>query len=90
MPEQIRLKVGGVNSQRMIVYDVFARNIPGFLPLSDRDTALFIPKPVSVSIPFFQQLTYLNWFGKHMKTLGHNHQIIFIMMRKSYYSTDRV
>ncbi|KAL0280391.1 UNVERIFIED_CONTAM: hypothetical protein PYX00_001693 [Menopon gallinae] len=47
MPEQIRLKVGGVNSQRMIVYDVFARNIPGFLPLSDRDTALFIPKPVS-------------------------------------------
>lgn len=50
MPEQIRLKVGGVNNQRMIVYDFFARNIPGFLPLTDRDTALFIPKPVAVSV----------------------------------------
>ncbi|XP_014599934.1 PREDICTED: CCR4-NOT transcription complex subunit 1 isoform X1 [Polistes canadensis] len=48
MPEQIRLKVGGVTPQQMAVYEEFARNIPGFLPLSERDTqALFVPKPVT-------------------------------------------
>ncbi|XP_011168409.1 CCR4-NOT transcription complex subunit 1 isoform X1 [Solenopsis invicta] len=48
MPEQIRLKVGGVTPQQMAVYEEFARNIPGFLPLSERDTqTLFIPKPIS-------------------------------------------
>lgn len=45
MPEQIRLKVGGVTPQQMGVYEEFARNIPGFQPLSERDTALFLPKP---------------------------------------------
>lgn len=45
MPEAIRLKVGGVTSQQMAVYEEFARNIPGFLPLTERDTALFIHKP---------------------------------------------
>lgn len=45
MPEQIRLKVGGVTPRQMGVYEEFARNIPGFQPLSDRDTALFLPKP---------------------------------------------
>lgn len=45
MPEQIRLKVGGISSSQMAVYEEFARNIPGFLPLNDRDAAsLFIPK----------------------------------------------
>ncbi|XP_012340948.1 CCR4-NOT transcription complex subunit 1 isoform X3 [Apis florea] len=48
MPEQIRLKVGGVTPQQMAVYEEFARNIPGFLPLSERDTqALLMPKPVT-------------------------------------------
>jgi len=32
MPEQIRLKVGGVTHQQIAVYEEFARNIPGFLP----------------------------------------------------------
>ncbi|KAF2893609.1 hypothetical protein ILUMI_12564 [Ignelater luminosus] len=45
MPEAIRLKVGGVTSQQMAVYEEFARNIPGFLPLTERDAALFIHKP---------------------------------------------
>ncbi|KAG8224063.1 hypothetical protein J437_LFUL001140 [Ladona fulva] len=49
MPEQIRLKVGGVTPQQMAVYEEFARNIPGFLPLTERDAAMFIPKPVNVS-----------------------------------------
>ncbi|KAG8039882.1 hypothetical protein G9C98_000611 [Cotesia typhae] len=48
MPEQIRLKAGGVTPQQMAVYEEFARNIPGFLPLSERETqALFIPKPIN-------------------------------------------
>ncbi|XP_067012333.2 CCR4-NOT transcription complex subunit 1 isoform X3 [Anabrus simplex] len=47
MPEQIRLKVGGVTPAQMAVYEEFARNIPGFLPLTERDAAMFIPKPVS-------------------------------------------
>lgn len=42
MPEAIRLKVGGVTQQQMAVYEEFARNIPGFLPLNDRD---FLLKP---------------------------------------------
>lgn len=45
MPEQIRLKVGGVTQQQMAVYEEFARNIPGFLPLSEREAAMFVPKP---------------------------------------------
>ncbi|XP_063987616.1 CCR4-NOT transcription complex subunit 1 [Diachasmimorpha longicaudata] len=48
IPEQIRLKTGGVTPQQMAVYEEFARNIPGFLPLSERETqALFIPKPIN-------------------------------------------
>jgi len=33
MPEQIRLKVGGVTAQQMAVYEEFSRNIPGFIPM---------------------------------------------------------
>ncbi|KAK8770607.1 hypothetical protein V5799_012928 [Amblyomma americanum] len=47
MPEQIRLKVGCVTPQQMAVYEEFARNIPGFQPISERDQpSLFLPKPV--------------------------------------------
>lgn len=49
MPEQIRLKVGGVTAQQMGVYEEFARNIPGFQQLSERDVAMFIPKPDPLS-----------------------------------------
>lgn len=52
MPEQIRLKVGGISSAQFSVYDEFARNIPGFQPMSERDAALLVQKstiPVSVS-----------------------------------------
>lgn len=44
MPEQIRLKVGGPTSGQFSVYDEFGRNIPGFQPLSERDSSLVIPK----------------------------------------------
>lgn len=44
MPEQIRSKVGVVATTQFAVYDEFARNIPGFLPLNDRDAAIFLPK----------------------------------------------
>ncbi|XP_037941750.1 CCR4-NOT transcription complex subunit 1 isoform X3 [Teleopsis dalmanni] len=45
MPEHIRLKVGGVPPAQFAVYTEFARNIPGFQLLSDRDVALYLPKP---------------------------------------------
>ncbi|KAG7168806.1 CCR4-NOT transcription complex subunit 1-like 2, partial [Homarus americanus] len=48
MPEPIRLKVGGVTPPQMAVYEEFARNIPGFLPIADQDT-MFIAKPVPIS-----------------------------------------
>ncbi|KAM9815707.1 CCR4-NOT transcription complex subunit 1 isoform X9 [Syngnathus typhle] len=35
MPEQIRLKVGGVDQKQLAVYEEFARNVPGFLPSND-------------------------------------------------------
>lgn len=44
MPEQIRLKVGGVTSTQFSVYEEFARNIPGFQPMNERDAAVFMPK----------------------------------------------
>lgn len=62
MPEPIRLKMSGASLQQMAVYEEFARNIPGFQPLSDRDSrALFMPKPISVSVKnwYFIFLTYL-------------------------------
>ncbi|KAJ8950014.1 hypothetical protein NQ318_002425 [Aromia moschata] len=43
MPEQIRLKVGGISATQMAVYEEFARNIPGFLP-NERDTTMLIQK----------------------------------------------
>lgn len=56
MPEQIRLKVGGASPQQMAVYEAFARNIPGFQPLTEREVALLLPKPpaeqqMSVAFP---------------------------------------
>ncbi|CAG0883626.1 unnamed protein product [Darwinula stevensoni] len=51
MAEQIRLKVGNVTPQQMAVYEEFARNIPGFLPISDRDLLALIPKPVPSYVP---------------------------------------
>ena len=54
MPEQIKLKVGNVTPQQMAVYEEFARHIPGFLPLSEREAqALFMPKPVTVCFSTF-------------------------------------
>jgi len=43
MPDPIRLKVGQVGSQHA-VYEEFARNIPGFKPLTEREAATITPK----------------------------------------------
>lgn len=76
MPEQIRLKIGGVTPQQMAVYEEFARNIPGFLPLSERDTqALFIPKPISVSI-------FMSCININLKDLRYTISRFFIMSRR--------
>ncbi|XP_077294792.1 CCR4-NOT transcription complex subunit 1 isoform X2 [Arctopsyche grandis] len=53
MPDRIRLKVGGASESQMAVYEEFARNIPGFAPIKERNTALMVPKPVAPNpLPF--------------------------------------
>ncbi|KNC33754.1 hypothetical protein FF38_05850 [Lucilia cuprina] len=54
LPEQVRLKMGGVPPNQFAVYAEFARNIPGFQPMSDRDIALFLPKPQEMPPTFAQ------------------------------------
>merc|ERR1719266_1741022 len=51
MPEPIRLKVGPVPSSQAAVYEEFAKNIPGFKPLSDREAASITLKPGSAEQP---------------------------------------
>lgn len=46
MPEPIRLKMSGVTPQQATVYEEFARYIPGFLPVTERDAAMLVPKMV--------------------------------------------
>merc|ERR1719403_63121 len=51
MPEPIRLKVGPVPSTQAAVYEEFAKNIPGFKPLSDREAASLTLKSGSSEQP---------------------------------------
>ena len=68
MPESVRLKVGGVTPQQMAVYEEFARNIPGFQPMTDKEAAMCTPKAVVVSfkhisIPIYskaRKISYIN------------------------------
>uniref|UniRef100_UPI00358E5F7C CCR4-NOT transcription complex subunit 1-like isoform X3 n=1 Tax=Myxine glutinosa TaxID=7769 RepID=UPI00358E5F7C len=47
MPEQIRLRVGGVDPKQLAVYEEFARCIPGYLPNSDISQPTgFLTKPM--------------------------------------------
>lgn len=62
MPEQIRLKVGGVSSAQFSVYDEFARNIPGFQPMSERDAALLLQKVTTVAVSLNIIQIHLNPF----------------------------
>lgn len=50
MPEQIRLKVGGISSAQFSVYDEFARNIPGFQPMTERDAAALLLQKSTVPV----------------------------------------
>merc|ERR1711962_412315 len=51
MPEQIRLKVGGVTAAQMTVYEEFARSIPGFLPPQPGQSIEPFPKPMPETQP---------------------------------------
>ncbi|XP_013136530.1 PREDICTED: CCR4-NOT transcription complex subunit 1 isoform X2 [Papilio polytes] len=53
LPERVRLRMGGPMDMQISVYEEFACNIPGFMPL--RDAGMFIPKPSQEQIP---QLTF--------------------------------
>lgn len=43
IPERVRLRLGGPIDHQIAVYEEFACNIPGFMPL--RDVGMFMPKP---------------------------------------------
>lgn len=45
MPESIRSKVGQFPAVQAKVYEEFARNIPGFKPLTEAEAATIFPKP---------------------------------------------
>lgn len=49
IPERVRLRVGGPTDMQISVYEEFACNIPGFVPV--RDAGMFIPKPSQEQIP---------------------------------------
>jgi CCR4-NOT transcription complex subunit 1 len=54
MPEPIRSKIGQYPAVQAKVYEEFARNIPGFKPLTDAEAATIFPKPdipVGVNAP---------------------------------------
>ena len=51
MPEPIRLKVGPIPTSQAAVYEEFAKNIPGFKPLSDREAASLTLKSGSAEQP---------------------------------------
>ncbi|XP_068619927.1 CCR4-NOT transcription complex subunit 1 isoform X4 [Battus philenor] len=53
LPERVRLRMGGATDMQLSVYEEFACNIPGFLPV--RDAGMFVPKPSQEQIP---QLTF--------------------------------
>lgn len=59
MPELIRLKVGSIAPQQFAVYDEFARNIPGFQAMSERDASVFISKAnLQVKIILYYHYTH--------------------------------
>ncbi|GAB0100187.1 CCR4-NOT transcription complex subunit 1 [Sergentomyia squamirostris] len=54
MPKKIRLKINGITPEQLGVYDEFARNIPGFQPITDQEIPHFLPtqtfqEPISMS-----------------------------------------
>ena len=49
MPEPIRLQVGGASPKANTVYEEFARNIPGFKPLTPQEVNAITPKSSSSS-----------------------------------------
>lgn len=65
MPERIRLKVGGASESQMAVYEEFARNIPGFAPIKERNTALMVPKPVAPNPLPFPPLVFNNQMNQN-------------------------
>lgn len=53
IPERVRLRVGGPTDMQIAVYEEFACNIPGFMPV--RDAGMFIPKQAQDQM---QQITF--------------------------------
>jgi len=68
MPEQIRLKVGGVTQQQSAIYEEFSRNIPGFLPIVQDTVGSTTPGGAAATLGGVQAMNpYVN---KPMQPLG--------------------
>jgi len=50
LPDSLRNKIGLPLPQMIGIYEDFARNIPGFLPLDRESVSLFMPKTVTYFI----------------------------------------
>lgn len=55
MPEQVRLKMGAASNQQFAVYTEFARTIPGFIPMNERDINLLMPKN-TIQVGFIEDI----------------------------------
>lgn len=76
MPEQIRLKVGGETLQQIAVYEEFARNIPGFLPLLEPQLPPGVTKPMA---SYGTSVEMVMIYGKIAKEIGQHLQHIMHM-----------
>jgi len=74
MPEQIRLKVGGVTPAQISVYEEFAHNIPGFLPTNETPQAHpGVTKPVPVQPDEISQM--LEKIGRDIEQVLQNFMV---------------
>lgn len=66
MPEQIRLKVGGVTHQQIAVYEEFARNIPGFTPAAQEASGVgpYGNRQIQVSAKVHQSILFQQYAVK--------------------------
>ncbi|XP_039763279.1 CCR4-NOT transcription complex subunit 1 isoform X3 [Pararge aegeria] len=81
IPERVRLRVGGPSDMQIIVYEEFACNIPGFMPV--RDAGMFIPKPTQEQIP---QMTFAPGVAQ-TQVYGHDEMTTLMTSAELFLST---
>lgn len=85
MPEQVRLKMGAASNTQFAVYTEFARTIPGFITMNDRDINMLMPKntiQVIISTNFFKLFFFfiINFLGAILKCYCFLNKFKFIII----------